>query len=58
VVAIIAAGIFSGSLLINADVTGKARGIASSLALDVFESAPPGSLGGAYLAMTEARDEK
>jgi len=30
----------------------------SHLALDLFDPAPAGSLGGAYLAMTEVRDEQ
>jgi anti-sigma factor RsiW len=58
IVAIIALGIFSGSLLIKGYMPDKAREVMSSLSLDVFDTAPPGSLAGAYLAMTEVRDEK
>ncbi|MDA8163904.1 MAG: anti-sigma factor [Desulfobacteraceae bacterium] len=56
VVAAITAGVMSGSLL--------ARGIAppqkgapliETLGLEVFEALPPGSLGRAYLALTEER---
>jgi hypothetical protein len=32
--------------------------ITSSFSLDVFDAAPPGSLGNAYLAMTEVENEK
>lgn len=56
--AIVSVGIISGSFLINAPSQGKAGGIVSSFSLDVFESAPPDSVGGAYLAMVEAGDEK
>jgi len=58
IIAIIAVGIFSGSFLIKGYMPDKAREVMSSLSLDVFDPAPPGSLAGAYLAMTEVRDEK
>jgi hypothetical protein len=32
--------------------------ISSSFSLDVFDATPPGSLGGAYLALTEVKNEK
>ena len=55
---VIALGVLSGSLLIKDYMPDKARQVMASLSLDVFDSAPPDSLGGAYLAMTEVRDEK
>lgn len=58
IVAILALGVFSGSFLIKGSIPDKAREVISSLSLDVFDTAPPGSLAGAYLAMTEVRDEK
>ena len=58
IVAVIAAGVFSGGLLIKGYTPDKAREVMATLSLDVFDSAPPGSLGGAYLAMTEVRNEK
>jgi len=58
IIAIIAIGVFSGSLVIKGNPPDKAREIMASLSLDVFDSAPPGSLGGVYLAMTEVRNEK
>jgi anti-sigma factor RsiW len=58
IIAIIAMGVFSGSLVIKGHPPDKARDIMASLSLDVFDPAPPDSLGGAYLAMTEVRDEK
>jgi anti-sigma factor RsiW len=58
IVAIIVLGVFSGSFLIRGHMPDKAREVMSSLSLDVFDTAPPGSLAGAYLAMTEVRDEK
>ena len=58
VIAVIAFGILSGSFLIKGYMPDKARDVIASLSLDIFDSAPPGTLGGAYLAMTEVRDEK
>ncbi len=58
VIVVIALGVLSGSLLIKDYMPDKARQVMASLSLDVFDSAPPDSLGGAYLAMTEVRDEK
>jgi anti-sigma factor RsiW len=58
IIAVIAFGILSGSLLIKGHPPDKARDVMASLSLDVFDPVPPGSLAGAYLAMTEVRDEK
>jgi anti-sigma factor RsiW len=58
IVAIIAIGVFSGSFLIKGYMPDKAREVMASLSLDVFDPTPPDSLGGAYLAMMEVRDEK
>lgn len=58
IVLIIALGVFSGNLLIRDYLPDKARDVIASLSLDVFDPVPPGSLGGAYLAMTEVRNEK
>jgi len=58
IVAIIAIGVFSGSLAIKGYPPDKTRDIMAAFSLDVFDSTPPGSLGGVYLAMTEARNEK
>lgn len=58
VIVVIAFGILSGSLSIKDHMPDKARDIMVSLSLDVFDPAPPGSLGGVYLAMTEVNDEK
>jgi anti-sigma factor RsiW len=59
VLALIAVGIISGSFLAKGLMPEQAReALASSLHLDVFEPAPPDTLGGAYLAMTEVRNEK
>jgi len=58
IVAIIAIGVFSGNFLTKGYMPDKAREVMASLSLDVFDPAPPDSLGGAYLAMTEVRDEK
>ncbi len=55
---LIAVGIMSGSLLTQGLSPDKAENEIATLHLDVFNSAPPGTLGGAYLAMTEVRNEK
>ncbi|MBZ0157942.1 MAG: zf-HC2 domain-containing protein [Alphaproteobacteria bacterium] len=55
--AIIGAGILSGSILAHSLPPLNAKGIAFSLSLDFFEAAPPESLGGAYLAMTGERTQ-
>lgn len=58
IVIVIAFGILSGSLVIKGYPPDKTRDVMASLSLDMFDPAPPGSLGGVYLAMTEVRDEK
>lgn len=58
IIMVIALGVLSGSFLIKGYIPDKARDVMASLSLDVFDPAPPGSLGGAYLAMTEVRNEK
>ena len=58
ILAIIAIGTFSGSLMIKGHPQDKARDVMASLSLDVFDAAPPGSLGGVYIAMTEVKNEK
>jgi len=56
--AIICTGVLSGSFLVERLAPGKTTAVTASLALDLFDPAPPGSLGGVYLAMTEVGDEK
>lgn len=58
VIAVITTGIMSGAFLVKNLVPEKAQYVIASLSLDVFDPAPTGSLGGAYLAMTEERNEK
>lgn len=58
VLALVAAGIMSGTLLVKGLMPEQARDAVASLHLDLFESAPPGTLAGAYLAMTEVRNDK
>ncbi len=59
VLLLIAVGIASGSFLVKGLLPeGTGNGMMASLHLDVFNSAPPGTLGGAYLAMTEVNHEK
>lgn len=58
IIMVITFGILSGSLLIKGNQPDKAKDVIASLSLDVFDSAPPGSLGGVYLALTEVRNEK
>jgi anti-sigma factor RsiW len=58
VLLMITIGILSGRFLTNSLMGQRTVNIASSFSLDIFEPAPPGSLGGAYLALMEARNEK
>lgn len=55
---VITVGILAGKVMTNSSSTANTTNIASSLSLDMFDATPPGSLGGAYLAMTEVRNEK
>ena len=55
---VIIIGILAGTVMTNERSAVTATNIASSLSLDLFDAAPPGSLGGAYLAMTEVKNEK
>jgi anti-sigma factor RsiW len=55
---VITVGILAGKVMTNSSSAAQTTNIASSLSLDIFDATPPGSLGGAYLAMTEARNEK
>ncbi len=55
---VITMGIVAGRVMTNSSSVAKTTNIASSLSLDLFNATPPGSLGGAYLAMTEVKNEK
>ena len=51
-------GIASGTFLVKGLTAERAGTEMASLHLDLFQSAPPGTLAGAYLAMMEDRNEK
>jgi len=55
---VITFGIISGSQVIKGNQPDRAKDVIASLSLDMFDSAPPGSLSGVYLAMMEVRNEK
>jgi len=55
---VIFVGIMAGRFMTNGSSMTQPVNLASSLSLDLFDAAPPGSLGGVYLAMTEASNEK
>ncbi len=55
---VITVGILAGKAMTNSSPKVQKTSIASSLSLDLFDATPPGSLGGASLAMTEVRHEK
>ncbi|HSB34169.1 MAG TPA: anti-sigma factor [Nitrospirota bacterium] len=57
-VLVIVVGIAAGTFITKGLPSQRATNLASSMSLDLFDAAPPGSLGGAYLAMTEANHEK
>ncbi len=54
---IMTVGILAGRFVMKGR-TVQSENIASTFSLDLFEATPPGSLGNAYLAMTEAGNEK
>jgi anti-sigma factor RsiW len=58
IVVVIALGVLSGSVLTKDYMPDKAKDVMASLSLDVFDPAPPDSLAGAYLAMTEVKNEE
>lgn len=55
---VLAAGILAGRFVTNSSPMAQTTSLASSLSLDLFAAAPPGSLGSAYLTMTEVNNEK
>jgi anti-sigma factor RsiW len=57
-VLVIFIGIAAGSFIMKGIPSQRSTNLASSMSLDLFDAAPPGSLGNAYLAMTEASHEK
>ena len=58
VLVLIAVGIVSGTFMVKALTPDKVGNEIASLHLEIFQSTPPDTLGGAYLAMTEERNEK
>ncbi len=55
---VITVGVLTGKIMTISSLAAKTTNIASSLSLDLFDATPPGTLGGAYLAMTEVGHEK
>lgn len=55
---VITVGILAGRVMTNSAPATTTTNVASSLFCDMFDATPPDSLGGAYLAMTEVRNEK
>ncbi len=55
---VITVGILAGRVMTKGSSATNTPTVASSLSLDVFDATPPGSMGGAYLVMTEAENEK
>jgi anti-sigma factor RsiW len=55
---VVTLGILAGNAMTNGVPGRMAVNMTASLSLDLFEAAPPGSLGGAYLALMEAGNEK
>lgn len=58
VVIMLSAGVLAGRFVITSVMHQRMGNIASTLSLDLFEPTPPGSVGGAYLAMTETGHEQ
>ena len=57
-VIVITVGILMGKVMMKGPSAPDTVNISSSFSLDVFDATPPGSLGGAYLALTEVKNEK
>ncbi len=57
-VIIIAVGIASGNFLVPGHPSPEPDTLAVTLSLDIFETAPPGSIGDVYLAVEGTRHEK
>ncbi len=55
---VIVVGVLTGKAVTNSSSTQNAGAITASLSLDMFAATPPGSLGDAYISMTEASHEK
>ncbi len=55
---IIAVGIASGNFLMQGQPSQKSDSLATIFSLDIFETAPPGSIGDAYLAVEGSDYEK
>jgi anti-sigma factor RsiW len=58
VLLMVTVGIVSGRFLVNGIQAPHKASFASLLSLDVFQPAPPDSVGGVYLVMTEANNGK
>ncbi len=58
VLIMISVGVLAGRFVMNSVMNQRMGNIVSAFSLDLFEPAPPDSVGGAYLAMTEASHEK
>ena len=58
VLVMISVGVLAGRFVMNSMMNQRMGNIASAFSLDLFEPAPPDSVGGAYLAMTGAGHEK
>jgi predicted anti-sigma-YlaC factor YlaD len=58
VVIMLSAGVLAGRFVMNSVMQQRMGNIASTFSLDLFDSIPPGSVGGAYLAMTEMPHEQ
>lgn len=55
---VITAGVMAGKVMIPGAAAPNTPNLTASFSLDLFDPTPPGSLGGTYLAMTEAGNEK
>ncbi|HEY6011861.1 MAG TPA: zf-HC2 domain-containing protein [Nitrospirota bacterium] len=58
VLVMISVGILAGRFVMTSVMHQRMGNMASTFSLDLFDPVPPGSVGGAYLAMTEAHHEQ
>jgi anti-sigma factor RsiW len=56
--ALITIGVITGTVIQNSSATLRTNKMMSSFSLELFEPAPPGSLGGAYIAFMEGRHDE
>ncbi len=55
---IVVVGMISGNVMVATKTSGRPVTVQESFSLDLFQATPPDSIGGAYVRLAEAADEK